>query len=198
MSKVFWFDVETTGLNPEPVYTKNGDRLQSAIIQFAGLIEIDSVVEREFSWNMRPAAYHTIDPEALKVTGLTEVQIKDFPYSQDALYKTLNVINSKYINKYDKADKFILAGYNIQAFDVRFLRQLFTDFKDNYFGSWYYWPCRDVAALLSDAIESGRKFENFKLKTLCEAYGIEIEAHNPMSDIKATRALYHKLTGRAE
>ena len=111
--KVFYVDVETTGLEP-----KIND-----IIQLALIIEIDGKVVRKEKFEMQPFNYDNISPEALEVNGLSIEQIKGFDTPQIAYRKIVNILD-KYIFKYDKKDKFIPAGYNVK-FDVDFLTEFF-------------------------------------------------------------------------
>jgi len=191
MNKIFWLDLETTGVLPGI----NG------IIQLAALIELDGKVEEELNLLMRPMKKHTVEPEALTVNKTTEAQITAYPHPADQFAILENTLN-RYVNRFEKLDKFILAGYNVSAFDEPFLRQFFVDnaatredrAKGGYFGSWFFWPKRDVQTYLSEHIaEHSLRLPNYRLATICEHFNIPIEAHDAMSDIKATRTLYQVL-----
>ena len=188
MNKVLWFDCETTGLIPGT----------HALIQLAALVEIDNKVEEEIDLKIRPMLHNTIDPEALKISSLKEPEIKNWTPNETQFKKFLKTI-TKYVDRYDKNDKFILAGYNISAFDEPFLRQFFLDNaaskKDrqfgNYFGSYFAWPKRDIQTYVAEHYaELNLRLPNFKLETLCNHCNIEITAHDALSDILATRTLY--------
>lgn len=188
MSKILWFDCETSGLIPD----------KNALLQLAALIEIDGKVEEEINLFMRPLLKNTIDEEALKIGGFSEPQVRNFPPNETQFKKFLAAI-TKYVDRYDKSDKFILAGYNISSFDEPFLRQFFADNavtkKDrqygNYFGSYFAWPKRDIQTYVAEHYsELGLRLPDFKLETLCAYYSIDIQAHDALSDILATRTLY--------
>lgn len=190
-NKILWFDLETTGTSP----------IRHAIHQLAALAEIDGKLDDAIDIRMSPMMKQEIDPEALTATGVTEEQIRSYPHQSDG-YKKFESFLSRYINRYEKLDKFILAGYNINAFDEPFLRQLFLDNATTrqsrkyggYFGSWFFWPKRDVQTYLAEHIaEHGLRLPNFQLSTVCEHFGIEINAHDALSDIRATRQLYRVL-----
>jgi DNA polymerase III epsilon subunit-like protein len=190
-NKVLWVDLETTGTNP----------IRNGIVQLAALVDIDNHLEAELNLKMAPLAKAEIDPEALAVNEVTEEEIRGYPHQSDQ-YATFVALLSQYINRYEKLDKFILAGYNINAFDEPFLRQLFMDNAatrrdrkyGGYFGSWFFWPKRDVQVYLAEHIaEHGLRLPNFKLATVCEHFGIPIDAHDALSDIQATRTLYRVL-----
>lgn len=191
MGKVFYVDLETTGTIPSA----------HAIVQLAALVEIDNTIEEELDLKMRPMRDKKIDPEALAVHNTTEEDLASYPHVADQ-FPILESTLSRYVNKYDKLDKFVLSGYNISAFDEPFLRQLFIDnaatrderSKGGYFGSWFFWPCRDVQTYLAEHItEYHLRLKNYKLSTVCEHFNIPIDAHDALSDIKATRQLYRIL-----
>lgn len=189
--KVLWIDLETTGLNS----------LSHAIIQLAALVEIDGEIVEEIDLRMRPLAKHKIDEAALAENGLSEAEIRTYPHQADQ-YRAFEALIARYVNRYEKLDKFILAGYNINTFDEPFLRQLFLDNAvdrkarkyGGYFGSWFFWPKRDVQTYLAEhLVEHGLRLSDYKLSTVCEHFGIAINAHDALSDIQSTRALYRVL-----
>ena len=189
--KVLWIDLETTGLEP----------LRHAIIELAALAEIDGEIVEEIDLKMRPLAKHKVDSEALETIFRTEAEIRTYPHQADQ-YRAFEEFLTRYINRYEKLDKFILAGYNINTFDEPFLRQLFLDNAADrkarkyggYFGSWFFWPKRDVQTYLAEHLtENGLRLPNYKLATVCEYFNIPITAHDALSDIQATRTLYSVL-----
>ena len=189
--KVLWIDLETTGLEP----------LRHAIIQLAAIAEIDGEIVEEVDLRMRPLAKHKIDEEALASNNLTEPEIRTYPHQADQ-YRAFEDFLTRYINRYEKLDKFVLAGYNINTFDEPFLRQLFLDNATDrkarkyggYFGSWFFWPKRDAQTYLAEHIvEHGLRLPNYKLATVCEHFNIPITPHDALSDIQATRTLYNVL-----
>ena len=190
-NKVFWVDLETTGTNP----------VRHGIIQLAALVEIDGKLEAQLNLKIAPLSKHEIEQDALDINSVTEDEIRTYPH-QSTQYPELEALLSQYINRYEKLDKFILAGYNINAFDEPFLRQLFLDNAatrrdrkyGGYFGSWFFWPKRDVQTYLSEHIaEHGLRLPNYQLSTVCEHFGIPIVAHDALSDIQAALTLYRVL-----
>ncbi len=112
--KVLYFDVETTGTDPKV----------NDIVQLSGLIEIDGKIKEKFDFKMRPQdnglpgfiKNAIVDPEALAINGLTEEEIWNFADPKE-VHKEIVKIFAKYIDKYDKSDKFYPAGYNVR-FDL--------------------------------------------------------------------------------
>jgi len=184
MDKVLYFDCETTGLSP----------VNNDIIQLAGLIEFKGVVVDEFNFKIQPFSYENISEKALEVSGTTIEVLKTYLEPRKAYQQIINKF-SEYINKFDKEDKFTPVGFNI-GFDLEFLNQFFIKNGDKYFGSWCNWRKVDPLAVLyylDYAKKLNLDLPNFKLETVCQKLGIEIQAHDAMSDIKATRELSLKL-----
>jgi DNA polymerase-3 subunit epsilon len=184
--KIFYYDLETTGTNPG----KHG------IHQISGMIEIDGKVMEEFDFHVQPNPRAIIEDAALAVGGVTKEQIMSYP-EMGVVYNQLVTMLSKYVDKYDKNDKFFLCGYNNAAFDNQFLRGFFLQNGDNYFGSWFWANTLDVMVLATLALADRRaQMENFKLSTVASAMGVEVNAgelHNAMYDIYLTKAIFDKI-----
>jgi len=181
-SKLFWFDTETTGLDPK----------KNAMIQLAGMVEVDHEVVEEFNIMARPHKGAEITAKALEVNGRTLAEIQSFP----TLFEAISLLRrtlAQYVDKFDPKDKLIMAGFRTD-FDGEFLRECFRRVQDRYFGSWFFNCSADISTLLAIVIaETGLRLENWRLSTACEHFGIHINAHDALSDIKATRELYHVL-----
>ena len=175
--KVLYFDVETTGLDP----------VKHDIVQIAGLVEINGEVKEEFEFKARPLGKEEdVSQEALDIHGYTLESIREFPEARET-YNKLTALFGKYIDKYNKADKFTPAGYNV-GFDMNFLKEFFNKNGDVYFGSWLNWKKVDPLPLLYFLDYSDRvSLSNYRLVTVCEHFGVKIDAHDALSDIKATR-----------
>lgn len=181
-TKVFYFDVETTGTDPKV----------NEIIQLSGMIEVNGKIKERFNFLLQPTDWDNIVPEALEVTGISKKDLKKFPKPKEAYEKLLKLLG-KHCDKYDRNDKFYFAGYNIK-FDIDFLYNFFLRQDDKYFGSWFNWRAVDPLAILYYMDYMGMiKLENYKLGTACEHFGIEINAHDAESDIMATRKLLDRI-----
>lgn len=187
MKKVLYFDTETTGTDPK----------ESDIIQLSGCIEIDGEVKDEFNLFCQPWDYSTVQQGALDTHGMTLEQIKTFPKPQETYFEFIGIL-SRYCDKFDRNDKFYPAGYNCR-FDIEFLAQWFLKAGDKYMGSWWNWRGIDPLPELYRMDFMGEiSLPNYKLETVCEHYGIELIAHDAMSDIMATRELIYKLLFKKE
>lgn len=166
---------------------------KNGIHQIAGYVEINGEVVERFDYKVRPNPKAIIDPTALEVAGVTMDQVMSYP-EMGVVYKTLIKMLSKYVNKFDKTDKFHLCGYNNASFDNAFLRAFFVQNGDNYFGSWFWSSTIDVMVLSADFLMDLRSsMTDFKLKTVAAQVGISVDEtklHDGMYDIELTRGIY--------
>lgn len=188
--KILYFDTETTGTNPAI----------HEITQFAGIVEIDGIVKEEFNFRCQPTRWDKIDPGAIATTGVTIEELKTFEEPKEMLKKIINLFG-KYIPKYSKLpDKFYPAGHNV-TFDLQFFDAFVRQhggFDLQKWGSvtWQNWRALDSRVLanflISDGVHLRRSYgelPDLKLGTLCEYFSIPIDAHDALSDIRATRLL---------
>lgn len=182
--KVLWTDTETTGLDPEC----NG------IIQLAMIIEIDDKIAAKRIFQMCPTG-RTATTEALKVNGYTKEQITSFtPWEQ--VYKEVVEFLGRYVDKFDKNDKYILAGQNVK-FDSDMMKSWFEYCNDKYWFSWVKAGAMiDTLHMVTALQWAGRIpiLESRKNSALCEYFGIDLSnAHDAMADIEATRQVAYKM-----
>ena len=185
--KLVYYDLETTGTNPG----KHG------IHQISGQIVIDGVIKETFDFHVQPNPRAMIEDEALKVGGVTREQILAYPPMQQ-VYQEFVAMLGKYVDKFNKKDKFFLVGYNNAAFDNQFLRGFFLQNGDVYFGSWFWSNSIDVMVLASAYLATRRpEMENFKLSTVAKTLGIVVNddsLHDAMYDIELTKAVFDIVT----
>ena len=184
MKKVLWLDVETTGLDCR----KHGLREVGFIIEIDG-VEVDKGVFR-----INPFTYTTkdvvIDDYALEISKVSIEDLKSYD-SSSYCFKELMKKLVKYVNVNDKNDCFVIAGYNT-AFDIGFIKEWFKEMglQDSYKDLFHY-KSLDVFSIVFALRHIGlNSAENDKLETMCNYFGIEIDAHNALSDIEATKKLY--------
>lgn len=189
MKKVLYFDVETTGTNA----------YKHDIVQLSGLIECDGKVCHEFNITMQPRNWDSIEPKALEVTGLTMETLRGYQDADKGFSEfELAIAGATHnwaINRYDRNDKFIPAGYNV-GFDLQFLDQFFRKSGESYGSGWMQnWKAVDGLAIVRYLEYLGKipVMPDHKLGTMCEYFKIPIQAHDALSDIRATRELLMKL-----
>ena len=209
--KRVWFDLETTGVDP------NNDR----ITQMAFLVEENFKVIAEFIQNVYPGELpNDYDISAGKITGLTSNSINQShdDYLIDNRFDSDTFIDSNHAFKLvtDFLDKYVgskksgsinkawLCGKNVVGFDLPFLKVFFdmnmTDGQANWLH--YFEPMQIdidsfVAMYMSEKlyeVEKREKPKNLKLITLCNMFDVKLDnAHNALSDTRATFQLFSKI-----
>lgn len=181
--KILYFDVETTGT----------DSSKHEITQLAIIVEVDGVVKEEVNWRCQPINWSSIDPQALEVTGITIEELKKQQLPQ-LMFVQLKDLFNRHIDKYNKNDKFYPAGHNV-SFDLDFLQNFWKKHGDSYgTGSYQNWRALDSRVFANFLTATGKLYlPDVKLSTLCEHFEIEIDAHDALSDIRATRKLIRKM-----
>lgn len=182
--KVFWFDTETSGLDPQ----KNG------IISLAYAVEIDGeIVEEGLLYsNCRGKE---ISPRALEVNGFRFADVHVFPDPR-RMYDALKSVFENYVDRFDRGDRFIAGGYNV-GFDMGFLRQLWSESGDKYFYSYFGYAFVDPSQIFrflqyAGAIEGGSAG---KLSELAHLMGVEghEKAHDALIDVRMTIEVTRRL-----
>jgi DNA polymerase-3 subunit epsilon len=187
MSKLFFFDVETSGLIPA----------KNAIHQISAMIVINGEIKETLDFKVAPHMEAIIEESALAVSKVTKEQIMAYP-PPPAVHKELLDKLGKYCGKFDKYDKYHLVGYNNKGFDNEFIRNFFNHCNDKFFGSWFWADSIDVLVLASNYLQDERaKLENFQLRTVAKYLGIEVDEtklHDAQYDIYLTMEIY-KIVG---
>lgn len=182
MYKVLWIDTETTGLN----------HWEHDIIQLSGMVEVDGKIKKTFNYKCQPINWGTIQDKALEVHGMDRETLATFD-GPHITQGTFEGMLGQYVNKFDKSDKFTLAGYNI-GFDLDFLKSWWKRCGAQYFGSYFEYKPLDVYPLACMAQDFyGWPVPNHKLATIADFMGIELKAHDAMSDITVTREIYLRI-----
>lgn len=181
--KLLYIDLETTGLNSG----------ENAIIELAGILEIDDKVQESFSIYMKPDSDQEIDQNALDAISINRDTIDKYPTQKEGYTRFIKILE-KYINVFDKNDKLFLVGYNIHSFDIPFLRVFFLRNNNKYFGSYFHHPSIDVMLLISFFSMTQREnLPNFKLATIAESLGINVDKerlHMALYDTSITRDIF--------
>ncbi len=182
-TKVFYCDVETTGLDPKI----------HEIVQMGCIVEVNGEVVDELEFKMRPMPHKikSITPEALRVQKRSLQQVLAFP--QRALgYKAFIALLNKHIDKTLPQDKFIWIG-QCPDFDAGFVREFMREFNNSMFDAYFDRRLVDLVALsMAMKMKGLLDVRSLKQEVVAEALGIEFGnegAHDAMADIRVTRRI---------
>lgn len=183
MKKLLYIDTETTGLYPN----KHG------LTQVAAIVVIDGSEHDRINLDINPNTYTTftpqIDDKALEIQGKTLDQLSTHKGSFCQFTEFVSTLSEHL----EEDEKFQIVGYNT-SFDIGFIKAWFKD-SDMKFSDYFTYKDIDVFALVKHLRVLGLlgDCEDDKLATVCKYFGIELDAHDAMNDIVATRKLYQLL-----
>ena len=167
------FDTETTGLNPE-----NGDRLVEI-----GAIELINHIPTGKTYHQYINPQRSVPEEVVKVHGLTEEFLKDFPVFNDIADDFVNFVG----------DDGILVAHNA-SFDMKIINYELKKSGREEFST----------DRVIDSLEIARKmFPGAKnnLDALCKRYGVDNSNrtfHGALLDADLLAQVYFELMGGAE
>lgn len=105
---------------------------------------------------------------------------------------------AKYVDRFNKKDKFFLLGYNNCSFDNAFFRAFFVQNMDNYFGSYFWSSPIDAMVLAAQKLINERHLMiDFKQSTVARYLGIEVDEtklHDAEYDVNLMIQIYKKVT----
>jgi DNA polymerase-3 subunit epsilon len=183
MAKIFYYDTETTGVK----HWKNG------IHQISGAIEIDGEIKEYFDFKIQPYKDAVIEDEALAISGITREDIAGYMTFADG-YRAMLKLILKYVDRFNKKDKFFLCGYNNASFDNSFFRAFFVQNLDNYFGSYFWSSTLDAMILAGQKLMNERHLMiDFKQSTVAKYLGIEVDEtklHDAEYDVNLLIQIY--------
>lgn len=187
--KVIYIDLETGGPDPR----------NTCLLQISGAIEINWEIKEKFNTFLIPFPDDPeITAEATEKHGITKEMIAANEGNRfidpKIVFEEFKKMLGKYVDPFNKTDKFIFVGYNCHAFDEPCLRQFFLKNDDKYFGSWFWYPTVDVMhQYMSDWWSIRDQIPNFRLETIAGLKGIPVEQdklHDGLYDIQLTRELF--------
>jgi DNA polymerase III epsilon subunit-like protein len=184
MKKLFFFDCETTGLDPA----------RHDIIQLAYIIDQEQTIIDKGCFYIAPGNIDSIDPCALAVNGRTIDEISLWPKAP-LVYRDLIDMLARHIDRYDSRDKFYPVAYN-GNFDYSFLSAFFKRRDDPYFGAWFNHRLLDPMAIIRLLDFQGLINPcNHKLKTMAEYFKLSLpdtKFHDALDDVFMLRQLFYR------
>jgi DNA polymerase III subunit epsilon len=187
VEKILWFDVETGGT----------DEKTDALLQLSALVEINGEIVEEIDLKMQPLRGKLVKQDAIEKHGMTIETIKSFQVAH-VCHTHFEAFLLRHNPNPTKPGRYIMAGYNPE-FDCRFLSQWYQDITG---GPYDYWkhlqfsPLDVLPTLRAMRYHGVLDLPDTKLETCCKHFGIEIKAHDALSDIKATRELTKLVFGK--
>ena len=185
--EVIWTDCETGGV----------DENVCALVQLSAIIEIDGEMVDEIDLKMKPVPGKKIEAKALELQGRTMADIAAFEDPRACFDRFRKFLARRPASK---QNRYIMGGYNAD-FDCRFISEWYKDMSG---GSYAYWDYLQFSPV--DPIGILRAMRHYgiidipdtKLGTVCKYFNIELDAHDSMSDIRATRTLTNLLMARVK
>ena len=152
------FDLETTGVDPE-----TDEILQIAIVNGAGETLLNTYVrpERHAEW-----------PKAMEVNGITPEMVEDAPRWEDIRTQVEDIF----------LEAKTIAGYNIKAFDLKFIDRL----SDMLPGAYVFDAMEEFAPVHGVWNSKHQDWKWPKLAEMAERYGVTFRAHDALADAEAT------------
>lgn len=185
MRKYLYLEIDTTG--PE--------HLIHGVHKISGIVELNGRIKEVFEIKCRPHEKAHYSESSLEASGITENELLKLPDPKKALAELTEILD-KYIDTYDKTDKFTIIGYGV-SFHIQFLYTWWNRSGGQYLGSYVdlRFPI-DVRMVITSMRAWGDVFcnvlDNSKLVTVAGKLGINID-NNICSKIIATRKVYHRL-----
>ena len=165
-----FIDIETTGLNV----------IKHEIIEIGCVLTTSELeVIEEFELKIKPERIEDADPTALKINHYNSKDWESAYSLKDAM---------KILSK--KVKDCIMVGQNV-AFDSGFLEYAFA--QNKLINTMHYHRL-DTISIAWAKLNKESEVIHFSLREMCKRFGIENEnAHNALSDARATFELYKKL-----
>jgi DNA polymerase-3 subunit epsilon len=180
--EVLFIDCETggaDGVSPQCDY---------ALVQLSAIIEIDGKEVDCIDLKMKPYGKRIVTPKALGIQGRTMEEVDGFDDPKGCFVRFKNFLARRPASK---QNRYIMAGYNAD-FDCRFISEWFKDMSGGPYEYWNYMQFSPIDVLSILRIMRHYKMIDIpdtKLGTVCKFFEIEFNAHDSMSDIRATRQL---------
>lgn len=193
MSKIIWVDVETNGLYPGENYILE----IAALYEERGIEKSRKIFHRFCKPDIKPDDWDEPVMNGKTVTEHTGISwefLEEKGLSPSEFSTEFISFLSTHIQSRVVSDKAVFAAYNAN-FDNQFVRRLFNPDKKQYFGSYFFSCSLDIMTTVALALHKGvlPQLQNYKNATLADHFGIEIQAHSAISDIKASRQIQFKL-----
>lgn len=172
--------------------TGGWDEKKHTITEFGVAIIEDLKVIDSLGSLVKP--YAEYDIKALEYSKIKEADLLNCAFGLSDMVETLIEICQVYNPKNSKYKKPYLVGHNINAFDLRFLKEAFVREGKNY-EDYFGYVVFDTLELSHIVFYDNIKIDNKKLGTVCKFLDVELKkAHNAEDDAIACAEIFCKLT----
>ncbi len=185
MSLLLYIDTETTDKRTET----------AAITQLSAIIVRNGEEVSRINLDINPYTYNrkiTVSKKALEVTNKTIGGLKRYLSATASFFKFISWLNTHR----ELGEYYTVVAYRT-LFDIQMLEGFFQDQAgtSRKLYDYIHFKHLDILQLVLFMELYGllHGVKNHKLETMCNYYGISIEAHDSMEDIIATRKLHKKL-----
>jgi DNA polymerase-3 subunit epsilon len=186
MHKLGVYDLETTGLDPKEC------RITEIAFKYYDFKKGEKDVFHKYvKYDSYPDDYDHV----ARLTGNTPELLAEKGITEKEMYNEFHKFLGDKVDRYDKTDKIITAGYNITSFDDNVLDQLFLRYCNNYYRSFISFLKIEVASImaLASILEITPQLKNDKLETYKEHFKIDAKSHSAIEDVGTTEKLFYKM-----
>lgn len=190
MGKIFWMMAETTGYS-----TMTHD-----ITHLGYIIEIGGEVkEKGELWFQPFGCAAEFDLKMMERYGNDENNVFVTPHQEPVgQLKILRDLLLKYIDKEDRSDKYVLAGFQFIGIQSQFLKRAFAKAKITapcFFTSCFFHPLLDVSTVVAQELilRGVTLYGNHSLKSVATYLKIPLTLVDAYKEIIAAREIYYKL-----
>ena len=176
-NEIFYFDVETTGLNP----------YHAKIIDYAFLLQENDSEDTYIESLINPET--KFEKKITDITGIHPEELEDKPTISEMKSNIYNFINSdtkKIVHKYIPGR--YLVAHNCDGFDKVFLMRLFEDRET--FPLAKDWKFIDTVPLAKKLLP---RLSSHSLKSLSQYYNIKSGTHRALSDTICLKHVFIEL-----
>lgn len=163
--ETIYYDFETTGLNP----------FYSKIIEYAFLRENNNELITSLIF---PGI--KISKKITEITGIEQKQLVGKPLMVNKIFEIIKFLDKENTDVY-------LVAHNNDGFDKWFFKTALNEYTDIEFNKYKYID----TLILSKMLLPDRW--SYSMKSLCEYFKINLNAHRASEDTQALRSVYHKL-----
>ncbi len=167
MIKILILDTLTTGMS-----TENCGRY--GIYRIGGIFTEDGVETQRFELRMQPFHNARISEQSLYIGGEDRASLTKYKDEASAMDDFIRLLDAA-VNVRNPQDKLYIAGFNVTALDIPFIREWFRRNGQERYRDYFYLQPLDLSSISTFALLKERgKLRDFYLETVAERLGIDV------------------------